>query len=48
MAFSTIWIAIASLVATFDIAKAVDENGKLIEPSQEYVPALVVYVYHTK
>jgi hypothetical protein len=48
MAFSTIWMAVASLIAAFDITKAVDENGKVIEPSQELVSALVVYVYDTK
>ncbi|KAF8218550.1 cytochrome P450 [Tricholoma matsutake] len=42
MAFSAIWIAIASLIAAFDIKKAVDENGEVIEPSQEYLSALVV------
>lgn len=42
MAFSAVWIAIASLIAAFDIEKAVDENGEVIEPSQEYSSALVV------
>jgi hypothetical protein len=42
MAFSAVWIAIATLIAAFDIAKAVDENGEVIEPSQEYSSALVV------
>ncbi|KAF8231005.1 cytochrome P450 [Tricholoma matsutake] len=42
MAFSAIWIAIALLIAAFDIKKAVDENGKVIEPSQEYLSMLVV------
>lgn len=41
MAFSAVWIAVASLVATFDITKDVDENGNVIEPSHEYLSALV-------
>jgi cadmium resistance protein CadD (predicted permease) len=41
MGFSALWIAIASLVAAFDITKAVDENGQVIEPLDEYVSALV-------
>lgn len=41
MAFSAIWIAVASIVATFDIMKAVDENGQTIEPSQEYASSLI-------
>jgi len=43
MAFSAVWIAVALLIAAFDIKKAVDENGEVIEPSQEYLSALVVY-----
>ncbi|RDB18406.1 hypothetical protein Hypma_000372 [Hypsizygus marmoreus] len=41
MAFSAVWIAVASIVAAFDITKAVDENGEVIEPSHEYLSALV-------
>ena len=41
MAFSAVWIAVASLLATLDIEKAVDENGNVIEPTHEYIPALV-------
>ncbi|KAJ7222152.1 cytochrome P450 [Mycena pura] len=37
MATSSIWITVASLLATFDIAKATDENGRVIEPSYEYL-----------
>ena len=42
MAFSAVWIAIASLLTVFDIKKAVDEDGNVIEPSHEYLSALVV------
>ncbi|KAG6908819.1 hypothetical protein DXG01_003172 [Tephrocybe rancida] len=41
MAFSAVWIAVASLVATYDITKARDANGAVIEPSQEYTSSLV-------
>ncbi|KAG5650137.1 hypothetical protein H0H81_000560, partial [Sphagnurus paluster] len=33
MAFSAVWITMASIIATFDISKAVDNNGRIIEPS---------------
>lgn len=36
MAYESLWIAIASIVATFDITKAVDEHGQAIEPSEDY------------
>ncbi|KAG5637844.1 hypothetical protein H0H81_002981 [Sphagnurus paluster] len=48
MAFSAIWIAIASMIATLDISKAVDDNGKIIEPSYEYVSALVRYATYPR
>lgn len=41
MAFSAIWMAVASMIAVFDISKAVDDNGKITEPSHEYISALV-------
>jgi hypothetical protein len=36
MAMSSLWISIASILATFDISKAFGEDGKVIEPSYEY------------
>ncbi|KAJ7195215.1 cytochrome P450 [Mycena pura] len=42
MASSSVWITIASILATFDITKPVDDAGKVIEPSYEYVAHLVV------
>jgi len=42
MAFASAWIAVASLIAVFDMKKAVDENGETIEPTQEYLSSLVV------
>ncbi|KAH9476887.1 Cytochrome P450 monooxygenase 98 [Psilocybe cubensis] len=41
MAFSSVWIAIASLVAVFDISNAVDDEGNVIEPTHEYTPNLI-------
>ncbi|CAA7261115.1 unnamed protein product [Cyclocybe aegerita] len=41
MAFSSVWINVASILATFDISKAVDMDGKVIEPSHEYTSSLV-------
>ena len=36
MALSAIWIAVASLIAAFDISKPVDENGNIIDVDPEY------------
>jgi len=41
MAYSAVWITVASLLSIFDIKKAVDENGDEIEPSYEYFSGLV-------
>ncbi|KAF8626927.1 hypothetical protein AX17_006428 [Amanita inopinata Kibby_2008] len=41
LAFSSLWITIASLIAAFDISKAVDTSGNVIEPEQEFIPGLV-------
>ncbi|KAJ7855065.1 cytochrome P450 [Mycena leptocephala] len=41
MATSSVWIAVASILATFDITKAVGEDGKVIEPNHDYFSALV-------
>ncbi|KAL0949266.1 hypothetical protein HGRIS_009344 [Hohenbuehelia grisea] len=41
MAQHTMWIAVASMLAVFDIKKAVDEDGNTIHPSHEYTSALV-------
>jgi len=41
MAFSAVWITMASIIATFDISKAVDNDGRIIEPSYEYVSSLI-------
>ncbi|EKM54951.1 uncharacterized protein PHACADRAFT_142748 [Phanerochaete carnosa HHB-10118-sp] len=36
MAYESLWIAVASVVAAFDITKAVDADGAIVEPSGEY------------
>lgn len=41
MATSMLYIAIVSILAVFDISKAVDEDGNVIEPTGEYVSSLV-------
>ena len=41
MAFSAIWIAVASLISAFDIKKATDENGNINEPTHEYLSAFL-------
>ncbi|KAJ7146857.1 cytochrome P450 [Mycena epipterygia] len=41
MAMSSVWITVVSILAVFDIQKAVGEDGKTIEPSYEYSPDLI-------
>ncbi|KAJ7080694.1 cytochrome P450 [Mycena epipterygia] len=41
MATSSIWITVASILATFNIGKAIDDEGHVIEPSYEYVSGLI-------
>jgi cytochrome P450 len=41
MAQASAWIAAASMLASFDIAKAVDADGSVIEPSGEYTTAIL-------
>ncbi|CDO75710.1 hypothetical protein BN946_scf184493.g8 [Trametes cinnabarina] len=43
LACASIWIAIASVLSTFTLCKAVDENGNIIEPSGDYLSGLVTY-----
>jgi hypothetical protein len=42
MAFSAVWMAVASLLATFDIEKALDKDGNVIEPSPEYLSGILM------
>ncbi|THU78728.1 cytochrome P450 [Dendrothele bispora CBS 962.96] len=41
VALSSLWISIASVLATFNLEKARDENGRVIEPSGEYIPSSI-------
>ncbi|KAF5346017.1 hypothetical protein D9758_013877 [Tetrapyrgos nigripes] len=43
LANAAIWITIASVLFAFDISKAVDEHGNVIEPTGEYISSLVNY-----
>lgn len=43
MARASVWIAVACMLATFDVSKAVDENGNPIEPKDEYTSGIVSY-----
>ncbi|KAJ6533290.1 cytochrome P450 [Mycena vulgaris] len=42
MATSSVWIAVASILATFNITKVVGDDGQVIEPTHEYFPGLVL------
>ncbi|KAF8638111.1 hypothetical protein AX16_010572 [Volvariella volvacea WC 439] len=42
LAFSSVWIAVASLITVFDLCKPLDNNGNPIEPTHEYVSGLIV------
>ena len=45
MAYDTAFITIASVLATFDILPALDENGKEISVSDEMTSSTISYVY---
>ncbi|KII84574.1 hypothetical protein PLICRDRAFT_179390 [Plicaturopsis crispa FD-325 SS-3] len=42
MAMSSLWITVVSVLAVFDVGKAVDEDGSCVEPSGEYTSGIVV------
>ncbi|KAJ3766789.1 cytochrome P450 [Lentinula raphanica] len=42
MALSATWIVIASILSVFDISRAVDENGEIIEPSMKLKPGTLL------
>ncbi|KAJ7283163.1 cytochrome P450 [Mycena rebaudengoi] len=48
MAQSTLWITVVSLLAVFNITKAIGEDGKILEPSYEYHSALVLMPFPFK
>ncbi|KAK0232582.1 cytochrome P450 [Armillaria fumosa] len=41
LAYSSVWITVASILAGFEITKAVDEDGMVIEPNDKVRPGLV-------
>ncbi|KAJ7120745.1 cytochrome P450 [Mycena crocata] len=41
MASSSIWLAITSMLATLTVAKVVDDEGHVIEPSYEYLSGFI-------
>ncbi|KAJ7460150.1 cytochrome P450 [Mycena latifolia] len=41
LATSSVWITIVSILATFDIQKAVDDMGNVIEPTGEYISGII-------
>ncbi|KAJ7247316.1 cytochrome P450 [Mycena rebaudengoi] len=41
MAMSSMWITIASILSTFDITKAVGDDGNVIEPTYEFYTGIV-------
>ncbi|KAJ7495381.1 cytochrome P450 [Mycena latifolia] len=43
LATSSIWITVASILATFDIQKPVDDMGNVVEPTYEFDSAIVRY-----
>ena len=40
LAYSAVWIAVASLLTVFNIEKARDREGRIIDPGEEYDSAL--------
>jgi hypothetical protein len=36
MAIASVWIAVVSMLAAFDVFKAIDEHGREIEPSNKF------------
>jgi hypothetical protein len=41
MAYSAVWVAVASLLTVFNIEHAVDEHGNLLDTAEEYTTGLV-------
>ena len=42
IAQSTLWLVAASMLATFDITKGLDESGNEVEPGLEYTSGLIM------
>lgn len=41
MAQASVWLTVASVLAAFDIEKATDASGALIEPSGQYTNGIM-------
>lgn len=41
MARDAVWIAMVSILASFEITKAVDDEGKEIEPKDEFTSGII-------
>lgn len=42
MAYESIWLIVASILATFDIEKSVDKEGNTVTPEEDYTSGFVV------
>ncbi|PPQ92712.1 hypothetical protein CVT25_014019 [Psilocybe cyanescens] len=47
LALNSAWIAVASILSTYNVSKAIDNEGNVIEPLIEYEDGLVRYAYYT-
>jgi len=45
VAYDSVWLVVSSLLAAFDISKAMGEDGHVIEPSGEYTTGTLWYVF---
>lgn len=45
IAISSLYLSIASILSVFRIEKAIDDHGNVIEPSKEYISALILCVF---
>jgi len=48
MAYSSVWLTVASMLAVFDIDKAKDKDGEVIEVAEDYSDGMVSCVATTK
>jgi len=42
------WLAIVSILSVYDISKAIDEKGKVIEPLIDYADGVIRYLPFVK
>ena len=41
IAISTLWLTAATILATFNLSKSLDKDGKVVEPFREYSVGLI-------